>query len=117
MSAENTLQSEPDRGAILQRDRDLARKAAGGDESAWRRIYDDTCQPALYNDALAMRVADLHCAAELVGRSRPQHALCLGGRRIPVRRGTFAQAGCIDNAIRTKFVSKCLDDVGHKGSG
>ncbi|MBD3221278.1 sigma-70 family RNA polymerase sigma factor [bacterium] len=31
-----------------QRDRDLAERAAGGDERAWREIYEETCQP-LFN--------------------------------------------------------------------
>lgn len=31
-----------------RQDQDLARRAAGGDEAAWRQIYEDTCQP-LFN--------------------------------------------------------------------
>jgi RNA polymerase sigma-70 factor (ECF subfamily) len=47
-----------------RRDQDLARRAAQGDESAWRAIYDETCQP-LFN-FLCFQAGDRELARDLL---------------------------------------------------
>jgi RNA polymerase sigma factor (sigma-70 family) len=47
-----------------RRDTELAAKAAGGDEQAWRAIYEDTCQP-LFN-FLCFQAGDRETARDLL---------------------------------------------------
>jgi RNA polymerase sigma-70 factor (ECF subfamily) len=49
---------------IHRQDQDLARRAAQGEERAWRAIYDETCQP-LFN-FLCFQVGDRETARDLL---------------------------------------------------
>ncbi|HOX24927.1 MAG TPA: RNA polymerase sigma factor [Candidatus Krumholzibacteria bacterium] len=50
--------------ATHRQDRDLVRRAAQGDEQAWRAIYEDTCQP-LFN-FLCFQAGDRETARDLL---------------------------------------------------
>lgn len=98
MSTENTLQSEPGRDDALRRDRDLARQAAAGDETAWRRIYDDTCQP-LFN-FLCYQTGDRDQARDLLQET---YVAALG------RLDTYQGAGPLVNWLRAVALRRTLD--------
>ena len=79
-------------------DLQLARAATGGDEQAWRRIYDQTNQQ-LFN-FLCYQVGDRDTARDLLQET---YVTALG------RLGTFQGEGTLLSWLRTVALRKCLD--------
>jgi len=83
---------------MVNEDLELARAAAGGDESAWRRIYDETCQP-LFN-FLCYQTGDRDAARDLL-----QETYVTAFERLDGYRGQGALLGW----LRAVALRKCLD--------
>ena len=83
---------------IHQDDLDLARAATGGDETAWRRIYDET-NPQLYN-FLCYQTGDRDAARDLM-----QDTYVTALRRLDTYRGQ----GTLLSWLRSVGLRKCLD--------
>ena len=83
---------------IQQDDLDLARAATGGDEIAWRRIYDETNQQ-LYN-FLCYQTGDRDAARDLM-----QETYVTALRRLDTYRGQ----GTLLSWLRAVGLRKCLD--------
>lgn len=82
----------------LQDDLRLARAAAGGDENAWRRIYDETCQP-LFN-FLCYQTGDRDVARDLLQETYVTALDRLDG---------YQGQGALLAWLRTVALRKCLD--------
>lgn len=82
----------------LHEDLELAHAAATGDRLAWRRIYDDTCQP-LFN-FLCYQTGDRETARDLLQETYT--AAC-------VRLGDYRGEGSLLGWLRTVALRKCLD--------
>ena len=83
---------------IHQDDLDLARAATGGDETAWRRIYDET-NHQLYN-FLCYQTGDREAARDLM-----QDTYVTALRRLETYRGQ----GTLLSWLRSVGLRKCLD--------
>jgi RNA polymerase sigma-70 factor (ECF subfamily) len=83
---------------IKTEDLELARAATGGDEKAWRRIYDDTNQQ-LYN-FLCYQTGDTDAACDLL-----QETYVTALRRLDTYRGQ----GTLLSWLRAVGLRKCLD--------
>jgi len=83
---------------IHQDDLDLARAATGGDETAWRRIYDET-NHQLYN-FLCYQTGDRDAARDLM-----QDTYVTALRRLDTYRGQ----GTLLSWLRSVGLRKCLD--------
>ena len=79
-------------------DLDLARAAAAGDAAAWRRIYDDTCQP-LFN-FLCYQTGDRDTAKDLL---QDTYATAC------VRLDSYRGDGSLLGWLRAVALSRCLD--------
>jgi RNA polymerase sigma-70 factor (ECF subfamily) len=79
-------------------DLELARAAGGGDATAWRRIYDDTCQP-LFN-FLCYQTGDRDTAKDLLQETYA--AAC-------TRLGDFRGDGSLLGWLRAVALRRCLD--------
>lgn len=79
-------------------DRELAHAAAGGDRMAWRRIYDDTCQP-LFN-FLCYQTGDRDTARDLLQETYA--TAC-------IRLGDYRGDGSLLGWLRAVALRKCLD--------
>ncbi len=79
-------------------DLELARAACSGDSTAWRRIYDDTCQP-LFN-FLCYQTGDRDAAKDLL---QDTYATAC------IRLGDFRGDGSLLGWLRTVALSRCLD--------
>jgi RNA polymerase sigma factor (sigma-70 family) len=88
--------SPPERAP--QQDLDLARAAALGDEDAWRRLYDATCQP-LFN-FLVYQTGDREAARDLVQET---YVTALG------RLDTYRGQGTLLSWLRSVGLRKSLD--------
>lgn len=88
----------PSPGPDLAADLELARAAAGGDELAWRRLYDATCQP-LFN-FLAYQTGDREAARDLLQET---YVTALG------RLDTFRGQGTLLSWLRAVGLRKSLD--------
>jgi RNA polymerase sigma-70 factor (ECF subfamily) len=84
----------PDHSAEL----DLARAAAAGDEDAWRRLYDTTCQP-LFN-FLVYQTGDREAARDLMQET---YVTALG------RLDTYRGQGTLLSWLRAVGLRKSLD--------
>ncbi len=84
--------------AALDDDRALARAAAAGDEAAWRRLYDTTCQP-LFN-FLVYQTGDREAARDLL-----QETYVTALARLDTYRGQ----GTLLAWLRSVGLRKCLD--------
>lgn len=82
----------------LNEDLELAQAAVHGDESAWRRIYDDTCQ-SLYN-FLCYQTGDRDAARDLL-----QETYVTAFERLDSYRGQ----GSLPGWLRAVALRKCLD--------
>lgn len=82
----------------LQRDREWARSAAGGDRQAWRAIYDQTCDP-LFN-FLCWQTGDRDTARDLLQETYITALDRLGGYR---------GEGTLLGWLRTIALRKSLD--------
>ena len=83
---------------LVKEDLELARAAVDGDESAWRRIYDDTCQP-LFN-FLCYQTGDRDAARDLLQETYVTAFEKLGGYR---------GQGALLGWLRAVALRKCLD--------
>ena len=79
-------------------DLDLAHAAAAGDAAAWRRIYDDTCQP-LFN-FLCYQTGDRDTAKDLL---QDTYATAC------VRLDSYRGDGSLLGWLRAVALSRCLD--------
>lgn len=86
----------PDR--LHHEDLELAHAAAAGDRMAWRRIYDDTCQP-LFN-FLCYQTGDRDTARDLLQETYT--VAC-------VRLGDYRGDGSLLGWLRAVALRKCLD--------
>lgn len=88
----------PSTGPDITADLELARAAAGGDELAWRRLYDATHQP-LFN-FLAYQTGDREAARDLLQET---YVTALG------RLDTYRGQGTLLSWLRAVGLRKCLD--------
>jgi len=98
MSAEIKSTAELERDAAIREDLDLARRAAGGDDSAWRHIYDRTCQP-LFN-FLCYQTGDRDQARDLL---QDTYVTALG------KLDTYQGSGSLLNWLRAVALRRTLD--------
>ena len=83
---------------MMNDDLDLAQAAVRGDEAAWRRIYDDTCQP-LFN-FLCYQTGDRDAARDLL-----QETYVTALQRLD----SFQGQGSLLAWLRAVALRKCLD--------
>jgi RNA polymerase sigma-70 factor (ECF subfamily) len=93
-----TVEEVPSPGPDIHADLELAQRAAGGDEGAWRQLYDATHQP-LFN-FLAYQTGDREAARDLLQET---YVTALG------RLDTFRGQGTLLAWLRAVGLRKSLD--------